>query len=191
MRDVELRNAVTGQLLETNVVYDMEKGAIEAKWLSANGYYNFYDVASRATKVVREKTIEGGSEGWFSKMLSLIFGVKKCSSRAADNELFGGLDKYLSQTFYLSFNDKQLSEIYVASNLKQDDTCYFKLQILNLKGSSAIRLAPNRGVRITTDNLKEAVKANELSKLRCKVTYVIEDGHEIVITDSMNIVILP
>lgn len=191
MHDVELFNSVTKQPLKTNVVYDTDSGGIIAKWQGENGYYDFYDTSTGETRVVRKSKVAVNEEGWFDRLLSLIFGVKKCSSRAADNELFGGLDKYLSQTFYLSLGNELHSEIFVASNLKQDEKCYFKLQVVNLKNCGEIRLAPSRGFRITAESFKELVAADQVSKLRCKVIYVTPDDQDVVITDSMNIVFLP
>ena len=191
MHNVELRNATTNQLLETNVTYDTKNGKIVEKWLSKDAYYDFFDIPTGQTEVVREAKVTSSNDSWFDRLLSLVFGMKMCSTRAADNELFGGLDKYLSQTFYLSFGNKLHSEIFVASNLKQDDNCYFKLQIANLKNGREIRLAPSRGFRVAAEDLRGVVKSGELSRLRCRVTYVAEDGDEVVVTDSMNIVFLP
>lgn len=191
MKDVEIHDTVTGQHLKLNVAYEIGKGAIHATWLSDNGYYHLLDVSSRETCVIRKNTIKIKEEGFFARLMAIITGVKKCSSRAADNELFGGLDKYLSQTFYLSFNDATLSEIYVASNLVQNEQCYFKLKILNLKNSRDIRVTPSDGFRFAVDNLNGIIDADKLSKLRCRVAYVKPDGQEVQITDSMNLIILP
>ncbi|MBR6656501.1 MAG: hypothetical protein IKL20_07885 [Alistipes sp.] len=192
IRDAVIR--IKGNKVEINHIYDSEKDALDdVEWKSPKGYIIVNDLSDGTSIVLRPNSLVKSDEsvGLLERIKDILISIKNCSTRAAENELLGGLDNYLSQTFYLSCSDENLSRIFVASDLQQNDTCYFKLKVLNTKTPIEIKITPSRGFTLPLLSLREYVGTDELTKLRCRVSYVSGDGREVVITNTMNIVLLP
>ena len=190
IKDVQIR--LGSNIVKEGDTFDTEKDKFDATWQKSEGYYILKDVATGVTSVIRQPSTTSAqkSESYLSKLRNFLTSVKNCSSRAAENELFGGLDSYLSQTFYLSLSDSNLAEIYVATDLVQNEECYFKLRRVDTKYSRDIRVSPSRGFRVTPEDVKAMTGSDEPVRLRCRVSYVSANGQEIVITETMNLILL-
>lgn len=136
------------------------------------------------------KTSNSNSESWVSWFWNNITGQKKCSTRAPENELTGGLTKNLSQTyyFYYPFDNNYDSSIDFATIL--EDGSLIKCSYCWKQRMFSFEIPVSRGMFSLSSKYFDIRPTEERTILRLEVKYISEKGETIPITDSMNVIII-
>lgn len=182
-----------GRQLCVDDLYNSETDELTVTWNDKSGYYLLKDMAEGTTMLMRPNTIPNDESGLkFTDWLKhLLTNVKNCSSRAPEDELGGGLEDYLSQTFYLSTHNELLSKIQVASDLTQDEFNFFSISIIEPRATVELKLPAQDDFTLTLEDVKAVSNIEEGMVLRCCVVYSSVLYGRKTITNTMNLVILP
>lgn len=97
---------------------------IVSRWDEDRGqsrYIKLYNLTTRRTQIIPAPVTKKSERGFWDKVVSYFSEIRKCSTRAPENELTGGLGESLSRTFYVMAGDAD-TDITIASRLPVDDT---------------------------------------------------------------------
>lgn len=170
---------------------------LKENWSKTKGskYIKLQSQSDKTIHVITEqkKSAQASSnEGFLSSLWNCFTGQKKCSTRAPENELSGGLGNNLSQTFYIvmPLDTPEEPALSFATNLEEGSKlrCTY---ILN--GETYTFVAPlfsNKFVFNYNSFPIPATDSNRMS-LRLNVDYISPDGTEVPLTNSMNVILIP
>ena len=97
---------------------------IVSRWDEDRGqsrYIKLYNLTTRRTQIIPAPVTKKSERGFWDKVVSYFSEIRKCSTRAPENELTGGLGESLSRTFYVMAGDAD-TDITIASRLPVDDS---------------------------------------------------------------------
>lgn len=97
---------------------------IVSQWDEDRGrsrYIKLYNMTTRRTQIIPAPPAKRSERGFWDKVVSYFSEIRKCSTRAPENELTGGLGESLSRTFYVMPGDAD-TDIAIASRLAVDDS---------------------------------------------------------------------
>ena len=129
--------------------------------------------------------------GFWDKVVSYFSEIRKCSTRAPENELTGGLGESLSRTFYVMAGDPD-TDITIASRLPVDDSRRLEA---SFNTPSGIRRAPfeRRGAAVV---LPASVFAGiEYGAPRTQLIVTVDyidrtTGRRLTLSDSMTVIVI-
>lgn len=167
---------------------------LKENWGTASGskYIKLQNLADKAIMVVTQPvaTKKKEEQGFFSWMWSCFSGQKKCSTRAPQDELSGGLAANMNQTFYVLMpaDSAEVSSFAFASGLPAGShlRCSYRLQ-----GDARGFEVPLRDGKFEfTSRMFPTPKADRTA-LKVNVNYISPDGKETPLTNSMNVILIP
>lgn len=110
------------ELRAGSTVSDLSR--IVSRWDEDRGqsrYIKLYNLTTRRTQIIPAPVTKKSERGFWDKVVSYFSEIRKCSTRAPENELTGGLGESLSRTFYVMAGDPD-TDITIASRLPVDDS---------------------------------------------------------------------
>lgn len=110
------------ELRAGSTVSDLSR--IVSRWDEDRGqsrYIKLYNLTTRRTQIIPAPATGKSERGFWDKVVSYFSEIRKCSTRAPENELTGGLGESLSRTFYVMAGDPD-TDITIASRLPVDDS---------------------------------------------------------------------
>lgn len=186
----------SGKPLEVGMLVS-NPNLLKENWSKTKGskYIKLQNQSDKTIHVITEQKKSGqtsSNEGFISSLWSCFTGQKKCSTRAPENELSGGLGDNLSQTFYIVMPSDIPNEpaLTFATNLEEGS----KLRCTYMLNGEAYTfdapLSSNKFVFNYNSFPIPATDSNRMS-LRFNVDYVSPDGIEVPLTNSMNVILIP
>lgn len=139
------------ELRAGSTVSDLSR--IVSRWDEDRGqsrYIKLYNLTTRRTQIIPAPVTKKSERGFWDKVVSYFSEIRKCSTRAPENELTGGLGESLSRTFYVMAGDPD-TDITIASRLPVDDSR--RLEASFNTPSGPVR-APRRGSRAARVSLR-------------------------------------
>lgn len=168
---------------------------LKENWSSNSGskYIKLQSVSDNSIQIITEpqKSKNVKKEGFLTSLWSSFTGQKKCSTRAPENELSGGLADYLSQTFYLLYSSGDSNSNHhfsIASNLDNNSKLLCSFVYQDKQYEFTVPISHNKFVFNTREfpiQLEE-----DRCILRLNVDYISPSGQQVPITNSMNIILI-
>lgn len=159
-------------------------------------YFQFMNMASGTVGVVvphgRSSDADSDPTLW-ERLKSYFSSVKKCSTRAADNETDGGLADRLSQTFYMLDTSDGTGVVRVATDLPLDACRYFEARCTDAAGRThVVRFGAEPGAAVLTPEVLAGVgRTAPRTVLRLAVDYVDTVRHtRTPLCDAMNVILI-
>lgn len=170
---------------------------LRENWNSSSGskYIKLQSTSNKTIHVITEpsnKKKQTSDDGFMTWLWNCFTGQRKCSSRAPENELYGGLSENLSQTFYVLISpnsDEKEPTLKFASNLEEDSMLRFSCCYDNQSYTFYAPLISNEFVLFNKDLMIFSTEEARIN-LRMKVDYISPTGNEYPITNSMNIILI-
>ncbi len=169
---------------------------LKENWSKTKGskYIKLQSQSDKTIHVITEQKSgqTSSKEGFLSSLWNCFTGQKKCSTRAPENELSGGLGDNLSQTFYIIMPSDIPDEpaLTFATNLEDGSILRCTYMLNGEAYTFDAPLSSNKFVFNYNSFPKPATDSDRLS-LRFNVEYVSPDGTEVPLTNSMNVILIP
>lgn len=170
---------------------------LKENWTKTKGskYIKLQNLSEKTIHVITEqkKSAQASSrEGFLSSIWNCFTSQKKCSTRAPENELSGGLGDNLSQTFYIVMpvvisNEPALT---FATNLEEGSKLRCTYMLHGETYTFEAPLFSNKFVLNYNSFPIPATNCNRMP-LRLNVDYISPDGTEVPLTNSMNVILIP
>lgn len=170
---------------------------LKGNWSSAKGskYIKIMSTSDNKTHIITAPAAGSGQstdDNFITWLWSCFSSQKKCSTRAPENELTGGLSKNMSQTFYLLYPTDQNddSTLSFASNLENGSKlkCSFKYKDVNYQFE--VPLIDNK-FTFTHKDFAIPISDDDRYTIRLNVIYESPSGQQTPLTNSMNIILIP
>lgn len=167
---------------------------IVSRWQDDNGqsrYIKLYNLTTKRTQIVPAPLKKTNEPGFWDKVMTYFTDIRKCSTRAPENELTGGLGESLSRTFYVMPGDPG-TDIAVASRVAIDNG--HSLEASFRHGDSRRRIGfERRGNTVVLPSSAFSDLAAEAPRTEIIVTVEYIDhssGRRLTLSDSMTVVIV-
>lgn len=180
------------ELRAGSTVSDLSR--IVSRWDEDRGqsrYIKLYNLTTRRTQIIPAPVTKKSERGFWDKVVSYFSEIRKCSTRAPENELTGGLGESLSRTFYVMAGDAD-TDITIASRLPVDDSRRLEA---SFSTPSGIRRAPfeRRGATVVLPASVFAGIESGTPRTQLIVTVDYIDrttGRRLTLSDSMTVIVI-
>lgn len=180
------------ELRAGSTVSDLSR--IVSRWDEDRGqsrYIKLYNLTTRRTQIIPAPVTKKSERGFWDKVVSYFSEIRKCSTRAPENELTGGLGESLSRTFYVMAGDPD-TDITIASHLPVDDSRRLEA---SFSTPSGIRRAPfeRRGATVVLPASVFAGIESGTPRTQLIVTVDYIDrttGRRLTLSDSMTVIVI-
>lgn len=180
------------ELRAGSTVSDLSR--IVSRWDEDRGqsrYIKLYNLTTRRTQIIPAPVTKKSERGFWDKVVSYFSEIRKCSTRAPENELTGGLGESLSRTFYVMAGDPD-TDITIASRLPVDDSRRLEA---SFSTPSGIRRAPfeRRGATVVLPASVFAGIESGTPRTQLIVTVDYIDrttGRRLTLSDSMTVIVI-
>lgn len=180
------------ELRAGSTVSDLSR--IVSRWDEDRGqsrYIKLYNLTTRRTQIIPAPVTKKSERGFWNKVVSYFSEIRKCSTRAPENELTGGLGESLSRTFYVMAGDAD-TDITIASRLPVDDSRRLEA---SFSTPSGIRRAPfeRRGATVVLPASVFAGIESGAPRTQLIVTVDYIDrttGRRLTLSDSMTVIVI-
>lgn len=137
-------------------------------------------------------TNKSSKDNFISWLWGCFSGQKKCSTRAPENELTGGLANNLSQTLYLLIPTDTIEEnnIAFASNLEEGSKLYCSYTFEGNKYDFIIPI-DKHAFTFSSKLFRNHIHGDTRIPLRINVEYLSPEGTSVLLTNSMNVICIP
>lgn len=170
---------------------------LKENWIKTKGskYIKLQSQSDKTIHVITEQKKSGqasSKEGFLSYLWNCFTGQKKCSTRAPENELSGGLGDNLSQTFYIlmPLDIPDEPALTFATNLEEGSKLRCTYMFNGEDYSFEVPLSSNKFV-FNYNSFPMPETDSDRMSLRFNVDYISPDGTEVALTKSMNIILIP
>ncbi len=169
---------------------------IVSRWDEDHGqsrYIKLYNLTTHRTQIIPAPATKKSEPGFWDKVVTYFSEIRKCSTRAPENELTGGLGESLSRTFYVMPGDND-TDIVIASRLPVDDR--HRLEA-SFKTPSGVRRAffERRGQAVVLPAaafVDVGDAAQPRTQLIVTVDYIdLATGRRLTLSDSMTVIVIP
>lgn len=169
---------------------------LKIHWVADKGskYVKLQSTSDKKIQIITQpsQNNKANDESFLTWLWGCFSGQKKCSTRAPENELAGGLASNLSQTFYLlySTDTSEKNSFSFASNLDEGSKlrCSYTFQGNNY--AFDIPLIDNR-FEFIDKYFNIPIVDEDRYVLRLNVEYISPDGNNVHLTNSMNVILIP
>ena len=180
------------ELRAGSTVSDLSR--IVSQWDEDRGqsrYIKLYNLTTRRTQIIPAPVTKKSERGFWDKVVSYFSEIRKCSTRAPENELTGGLGESLSRTFYVMAGDPD-TDITIASRLPVDDSRRLEA---SFSTPSGIRRVPfeRRGAAVVLPASVFAGIESGTPRTQLIVTVDYIDrttGRRLTLSDSMTVIVI-
>lgn len=169
---------------------------LKGNWYTNNGskYIKLQSIPDNKVQILTppSHSNKASKENIVSWLWGCFSGQKKCSTRAPENELTGGLANNLSQTFYMliptdTFEESNLS---FASNLKEGAKLHCSYTLDNNSYDFIIPI-DNHSFTFSSNLFRSHTQGDKRIALRINVEYLSPEGKSVLLTNGMNVICIP
>lgn len=169
---------------------------LKENWHTAKGskYIKLQSKSDNKIQIITQPSHSDKSDkdNFISWLWGCFSGQKKCSTRAPENELTGGLANNLSQTFYLLIptDANEETDFSIASNLEEGAKLHCSYIYDNDEYNFIIPIN-NNAFTFSSKDFRTHLHGEDRIPLRINVEYLSQDGTVVSLTNSMNVICIP
>jgi len=193
------RLILNGKELSSGDRFD-DRDAIVAEWSDVSGASRYVQLRNLSSNTVCMVSPPSGRKhknvkkeaGLWDRFKSYFSSIKKCSVRAPENELLGGLADNMSQTFYMLDTDDGSGFVEVATAMPLDRSHYLEGRCFHAGRLHKVRFDAIDGKAVLTQkSLGDIDRDGVRTVLRFAVDYVDDTcGTRTPLCDAMNVVLV-
>lgn len=167
---------------------------IVSRWDEDRGqsrYIKLYNLTTRRTQIIPAPVTKKSERGFWDKVVSYFSEIRKCSTRAPENELTGGLGESLSRTFYVMAGDPD-TDITIASRLPVDDTRRLEASFSTPSGIRRASFERRGAAVVLPSSVFAGIESGApRTQLIVTVDYIDRNtGRRLTLSDSMTVIVI-